>query len=131
MSIAVLLPSDFVIIVAEDHSTGIASEASWMEFSASINFQILAFDATVAATADGPVELVVMALAVRRVVENIKLCCWEWVTTCPTCEALLVVAPSDASRGVLDRFPHDRLRTSTTIALACRSSVLSARSCLW
>jgi hypothetical protein len=109
VSVAVLLSSNFVVIIAQYNATSRASEASRMELAASIDFQILAFDAAVAATADGPVELMVMTLAVGRVVEDVELGCWERIAAGSACEALFVVSSSDATRRVLDRFPYDWL----------------------
>jgi len=130
VSIAVLLSGNFEVVIAQYNTTGRTCKASRVKLAASVDFQILALDAAITATADGPVELVVMTFAVWRVVEDVELCCWERIAACSADEALLVVPPSNATRGVFDGFSNNGLGASTTFAFTCGSSVLSARSCL-
>jgi hypothetical protein len=73
-----------------------------MKLSLVTCLQILTLDAAVARSTQGPVEFVIMAFAVGRVVEDIELCCREGPTAGPTYETLLMVASSKATRGVLD-----------------------------
>jgi hypothetical protein len=97
MTIAVLLSPNFVIVISQDDAASCASEASRMELSSSVRFQVLALDAAVAGSTHRSVEFVIMAFTVRRVVEHIKLCCWERVAARSAYKALLVVPSCKAA----------------------------------
>jgi hypothetical protein len=63
-----------------------------MEFLLAFAFEVLAFDASIAGCTGAAVELVIMAFAVWRVVDDIEGCSLERFLACVADEAMFVVS---------------------------------------
>jgi hypothetical protein len=98
MAITVLFSPNLEVVVTQNDTTGRAGKASGVELAAIISLQILALDASIAGSTQRPIQLMVMVLAVRRVLEHIEFGGREGITASPTDEALLVVASSESTR---------------------------------
>ena len=94
MSIAEHSASHLIIIVAKHNAASCASEAPRVELLAPICLQVLAFDSTIAALAQGSVECVVVLLAIRRIVEDVEFGTGKRILAGAAYETFLVVAAS-------------------------------------
>jgi hypothetical protein len=68
----------------------------------SVGLEVLPFDTAIAPSTDGAVELVVVPLAVRRVVQDIEFCAGEGGLTGLAYETFLVVPSSEPAVGSFD-----------------------------
>lgn len=93
-----------------------------MELLAPLRLQILALDPAVAGGAARVVELVVVPLAVRRVVDHVEGRGGEWGGAGPAHEALLVVPAREPAVGGGDGFARDGLVAALAVAFGgCRA----------
>lgn len=74
MLLAIYLSADFEVVIAQDFVTVETSEASRVEFRTLLSLEIWPLNAMVTLGAQGVIELVVMVLAIRIVVDNVKVC---------------------------------------------------------
>lgn len=72
VSLAVGAPAHLEVAVCQRHATVQAAEASHVMLDLRLVLGKLSLDAAIAAAADAVVELVVMVLAVRSVLEHVK-----------------------------------------------------------
>lgn len=85
---------NFEIVVTQHNAACRACQTPGVKLLAPISFKILTFDATVARLAEGAVELVVVVLAVRGVVEDVEFGAWEGTAAGPANETVPVVSTS-------------------------------------
>lgn len=102
VSFTIIASADLIVVVTQHNTARRAGETSRMELQASIRLQVLSLDTAVTGSAKGAVQLVVVLLAIGEVVKDVKLRGRERTPAGPANEALLMVAPSETSRRVLD-----------------------------
>ena len=90
-----------------------------MELLLQLRLQVLAFDTSVAALAHRAVELVVVPLAVRVVIDNVEVSGLERLLTSFAHEAVFMVAAGETAIGGADRLSLDDLSTTSTFAFVC------------
>lgn len=127
VSLTISSSSNLEVSISQNKAACEACKAPRVEFLTRICFEVLAFNTAVAGVAQGSVELVVMSLAVRRVLEDVELGCGEGVGTFSADKAVLVVPPSKATRRVLDRLSYNGLGATAAVALASSFGSLGFR----
>lgn len=115
------------VVVAQCHAADAALETLRVELGAALRLDVLALDARVAAAAQRPVELVVVARAVRLILEHVKVGRHKRRVARHANEALLVPAPGEAAISRLDAFTDNCLSASTAVALGRPASTPTRR----
>ena len=97
VSLTISSSGNLKVPVTQDEAACEACKASGVKFLPGVCFEVLACNAAVAGIAQRSVEFVVMSLAVRRVLKDVELSCWEGVGAFSADKAMLVVPPSKAT----------------------------------
>lgn len=113
-----MLAIHLIIVFIKPHTAMRARKTSSVVFLPSIRLEILALDPAIALFAHTPIELVVVALAVRRVLEDVEFCGCEGRLTGRAAETLFMVAASQAAIGGFDGFPVDLRSAGAAFAFA-------------
>lgn len=73
MSLAVYLSADLEVVIIQDRAACETNQAAGVEFLTLLGLQVLTFNAVIAAFAERVVELVIMLLTIRVIVDDIKV----------------------------------------------------------
>jgi hypothetical protein len=120
-------PAAHLEIIVPQNSLAIrARKALRVELLSPLRLEILPLDSSVAANADAPIQLVVVALTVWRIVDHVEGRSLEWFHAGRTHEAFLVIPTRQPAISGRDGLARDALTTSFAVAL--RLSRLSAES---
>jgi len=116
MTLAVNLAAKLKVVVAKRRPAMGAGEASWVKLLARVGLEVLSLDSTVAPLTQGAVQLMVVMLAVRVVINNIKVGRLERLLACFANETRFVPTSSESAVSSLDGFAGDELSTAAAVA---------------
>lgn len=97
VSLAICFARYFVVIVTKYDPASKTVEATGVELPALLRLHILTLDTTIAGSAKGSIQLMVVLFAIRCVIKNVEFGGGKWCLAGPTNEALFVIASSEAA----------------------------------
>lgn len=111
-------PAAHLEIIVPQNSLAIrAGKALRVELLSPFRLEILSLDPSIAANADAPIQLVVVALTVWSIVDYVEGRSLEWLHTRRADEAFLVIPTRQSAVSGRDGLARDALTTSFTVAL--------------
>lgn len=122
VSLTVHSATHLKVVVLQDSLAVRTSQAVGVEFLVPLSLEILPLNSPVAAYADAPIQLVIVALAIRRIVDHVEGCGLEWLGAGGANETFLVVSTSEPPISRRDRFPSDGFAATFAVTLLCSAS---------